>query len=208
MATDTEKDKARLEARNQSADCPECGGEGLTTRWKMDENGREWSHGAYCHLCPMGRWVEERHRLDSPAVWRRIPDLVSFPAEQDPIRKERPSWRGARTAINADLQNYDSTPAALLRRYTAAIRARMAAEKHAPRPRGGAIEQIRDHAATIAAIVAEGAIPPDRVPDAAWRKADDARQRHEAARAADRPHVVPFPANPGYDDGYPPEYPF
>jgi hypothetical protein len=200
MAIDADKDRARLEAKGQSADCPECGGEGLTTRWAIDDQGRERSHAAYCHLCPMGRWVEERHRLDAPAVWRRIPDLASFPAEQDPIRQERPSWRGAVTVTTDELARYQGTPAELLRRLTAHVRGRMAAEKHDPRPRQGALAAMADHVEAVSAIVAAGPTPDAAVPDEAWRKADAVRRRHQQARAAVTAEFRPRVVVPADDD--------
>jgi hypothetical protein len=63
----------------RSWDCPECAGQGLTSREvysrKFDRRARV---GCICHLCPMGRWVARQHQGKES----RLVDLSDHPALQ------------------------------------------------------------------------------------------------------------------------------
>jgi hypothetical protein len=60
-------------------DCPECAGEGITSRYVTmpRRNGDEItaSVGCYCHRCLAGRWVEQQHRERHPDLRARFLDL-------------------------------------------------------------------------------------------------------------------------------------
>jgi hypothetical protein len=76
----------RREAELASRNCDDCGGVGVTHRWRRKSVGGVDSEGRpllpyillYCR-CPMGRWVEQRHREDSPEIRRRLYDLDDHP---------------------------------------------------------------------------------------------------------------------------------
>lgn len=63
-----------------SRDCPDCGGHGLTTRFrhKSASDGKGPSIKLYC-LCPSGRWLENNHARHAPDVRRRMYDLAEHP---------------------------------------------------------------------------------------------------------------------------------
>lgn len=73
-------------ARKASADCQDCRGSGLATRWRRRSLGTVDSTGRvvlpsitlYC-LCPMGRKLERVHRDDAPEIRRRMYDLADHP---------------------------------------------------------------------------------------------------------------------------------
>lgn len=72
----------RETAELQSKGCPNCGGAGITAKWRkksIDEHiGANRAVAFYC-LCPMGRWTEHNHRTKAPEVRRRMLDLMDHP---------------------------------------------------------------------------------------------------------------------------------
>jgi hypothetical protein len=63
--------------RDESRNCPHCGGEGLATAWAAKPDvARKIPEtvAAYC-CCPSGRWVKRTHADKSPEMLRRIPDF-------------------------------------------------------------------------------------------------------------------------------------
>jgi len=59
-----------------SKDCPTCGGNGLVTVWR-DPSGPVVdvilaTQAAYCDDCPLGKLIEETHRLKAPDVRKRM----------------------------------------------------------------------------------------------------------------------------------------
>lgn len=77
---------SREAAQRTSKDCDDCGGQGLTIRWRKlslgtvgaDGKPRSPSITLYCR-CPMGRWLERSHREHAPDIRRRIYDLEEHP---------------------------------------------------------------------------------------------------------------------------------
>lgn len=73
-------------ARHASATCPDCGGQGLTLRYRRRSLGTADSTGRtvapsitlYC-LCPLGRHIERNHRETCPEIRRRLYDLADYP---------------------------------------------------------------------------------------------------------------------------------
>lgn len=77
---------SRESAERASLRCPDCGGQGLTLRWRrlsvgqLDSTGKPLAPSIvlYC-TCPLGRWFERSHRASSPDVRKRIYDLAEHP---------------------------------------------------------------------------------------------------------------------------------
>jgi hypothetical protein len=76
-------------AKRASRDCDDCGGEGLTARYRKLSAGKAGADGRpladrlifYCR-CPMGRWIERTHRTGNAEAkdsHKRIPDLAAHP---------------------------------------------------------------------------------------------------------------------------------
>jgi hypothetical protein len=94
IATDTDP-ATREGAERLSRGCPDCGGMGLTTRYRHAGVGQPRPDGRpldptitlYC-TCSMGRWIERTHREKDPEVRRRIADL----AEHRSLRLGPVSW--------------------------------------------------------------------------------------------------------------------
>jgi hypothetical protein len=68
----TERDRLYWQHR----DC-ECGGMGLTRRWRRASGVKDHSVTFFCR-CEAGRWVKARHEAGPPAAGR-IPDLADYP---------------------------------------------------------------------------------------------------------------------------------
>jgi hypothetical protein len=71
---------SREAAERASKGCDDCGGAGLTVRWrhKSAAPGVPPTITLYCR-CPMGRWIERDHRERHPDVRRRVHDLADYP---------------------------------------------------------------------------------------------------------------------------------
>jgi hypothetical protein len=65
----------REEAARLARDCPECAGNGLTSRLR-DYGPYPARVSCYCHRCEAGRWIEKAHRETCPDIRRRIIDLA------------------------------------------------------------------------------------------------------------------------------------
>jgi hypothetical protein len=78
-----------MRAQFNGSDCNDCQGQGFATRYRrkslgaLDVKERPVApHVTFYCRCPVGRWVERRHREgsdDSRAVRKRIPDLDDYP---------------------------------------------------------------------------------------------------------------------------------
>lgn len=77
QATGTSANTSPIEsARHESRHCPTCGGNGLVTVWR-DPSGPVVdvilaTQAAYCDDCPLGKLIEETHRLKAPDVRKRM----------------------------------------------------------------------------------------------------------------------------------------
>lgn len=75
---------SREAAAAASIGCPDCAGQGLTTRYRHRATGDGKGRNAvgfvlscYC-LCPMGRWIASTHRAKSPELKHGIADLATL----------------------------------------------------------------------------------------------------------------------------------
>lgn len=69
----------RDEAIEASRGCVECGGGGLTRRkFATRRNPTPAWHSCYCHRCPHGRWLKDRHSTED-TLRGRIIDLADYP---------------------------------------------------------------------------------------------------------------------------------
>lgn len=69
----------REEAIESSRDCVECGGGGLTRRkFATRRNPTPAWYSCYCHRCPHGRWLKDRHSTED-TLRGRIIDLADYP---------------------------------------------------------------------------------------------------------------------------------
>lgn len=88
---------SREEADRASRECEDCGGHGLTVRWRkysagtIDEHGkvRQPQINLYCR-CSLGRWLMANHRETAPEILRRIHDLQAHPWLWGPEYREPP----------------------------------------------------------------------------------------------------------------------
>jgi hypothetical protein len=65
---------SRESAEADSRSCHDCGGNGITSRYRHNPEAVSSSVSCYC-LCSLGRWIERNHRAKSPDVHRRMIDL-------------------------------------------------------------------------------------------------------------------------------------
>lgn len=79
--------EGRLEARRQSVNCPDCGGEGLVTIDSVEAIQPPRTAGATCG-CTHGRWLHEWHRvLGKGDLLAYLPELAAV------LAGEWPAWR-------------------------------------------------------------------------------------------------------------------
>lgn len=83
---------SREGAEAESRGCPDCGGQGLTIRFRHTPDAKPESVACYC-VCPMGRWIEKKstdvhHRtIDLARV--RFLQLGPVPWSDEPDNKHR-----------------------------------------------------------------------------------------------------------------------
>lgn len=135
-------DHDRASAELASRDCPECDGQGITSRDHERAGYGRITVLYYCHRCPMGRWLKQAHAKDPKGV--RLQDLLDHPELQrhpdddqaDPRHLEIAEWFAARKRAILDGTPLPPTPEVVKeiererRRRNAPIPG-----KHAPLPR-------------------------------------------------------------------------